>query len=165
MPSLIFGHTEKLAAWASQQIPQMRGMSFGPCQAIGVASGPNEDDELYAVVVFHDYQPACRSIQLSAAARSPKWMTKGVARAVLFYPFMQLNCFRVWGATPHTNLRAIRLNRGLGFKVDGTLRHAFGPGVHAVMVSMTRPEYLKSRWAPLPIPRTQAQGTMDKEAA
>lgn len=158
MPHLIFGHSEKLAAWAAAQIPQMRGGNgFGPCTAIGIASGPNEDDELYGVVVFHDYIPHLRTIQVSDAARSPKWLTKGVIRAVLYYPFMQLNCYRVWGAIPHTNLRAIRLNKGLGLKVDGTLRHAFGPGVHAVMVSMLKPEYLKSRWAPLPIPLTEKE--------
>lgn len=161
MPTLIFGHSEKLATWAAHQIPQMRGNpSFGPCQTIGIASGSDEHAQLYGVVVFHDYLPHLRTIQISNAARTPKWLTKGVIRAVLYYPFMQLNCYRVWGAIPHTNTRAIRLNKGLGLKVDGTLRHAFGPGVHAVMVSMTKPEYLKSRWAPLPIPRTE-----EREAA
>lgn len=156
MPTLIFNHSEKLAAWCAQQIPQMRGNpSFGPCQAIGIASGPSADDQLYGVVVFHDYIPHLRTIQISNAARTPKWLTRGVIRGVLYYPFMQLNCYRVWGAIPHTNLRAIRLNKGLGLKVDGTLRHAFGPGVHAVIVSMTKPEYLKSPWRPLDLPLTR----------
>ena len=146
MPTLIFDKSELLANWAAMKIPFLRGVGFGPCQAIGMASGPGDDAELYGAVVFHDYQANFGTIQVSNASTSPKWLTPGTVRAVFHYPFQQLGVFKMWGAIPHTHTRALKLNRGLGLKVDGTLRHHYGQGTHAVIVSMTKPEYMKSRW-------------------
>jgi RimJ/RimL family protein N-acetyltransferase len=147
MPELLFDHSEELADWAAGHIPHLGPYgSFGPCQAIGVASGLTADDTLYAVVVFHDYQPRARTLQFSAAARSAKWATPGVLRALLHYPFQQLNVYKLWGAIPSDNLRALRFNLGIGMRKEGTLRHHFGERRHAIIVSMLRSEYLHSRW-------------------
>lgn len=148
MPVLIHNHSETLANWAATKIPHVPDGFGDPAkyQAIGIASGPGERDELYAVVVFHDLQPTCRTVQISMAARSPKWATKGVLRALLWYPFVQLGVFKVWTATPSDNERALRFNEGIGFKREAALRHHGGPGRHCVVCSMIEPEWRKSRW-------------------
>lgn len=148
MPVLRFDRSPQFAAWAAHRIAHVNGNggSFGPCQAIGVASGPDDDATLYAVVVFHDYQKLTKTIQFSAAARSPKWATPGVLRAMLHYPFQQLGVYKLWGAIPSDNERALRFNFGIGMRQDGTLRHHFGHKRHAVIVSMIQPEYQRSRW-------------------
>lgn len=151
MPVLLFDHSEALARWAAKQLNYPTG--FGPCQAIGIASGHDERDQLYAVVVFHDYQPATGTMQFSAAARSPRWATPGVIRALLHYPFRQLNIYKLWGAIPADNKRALRFNYGIGMKEEGTLRHHFGLRRHAVIVSMLQPEYERSRWYVAPVRR------------
>lgn len=146
MAVLVYGHSEALAAWAAERIPHMRGGDFGPCQAIGIAAGLDPKDRLYGVVVFHDYQAGCGTIQVSAAATSPKWANIPLLKGILRYPFVQLNCFKMWVAIPHRNERAIRINKGLGLRQDGILRHHFGKGSHAVIMSLLKPEWLAGRW-------------------
>lgn len=145
MPTLIFQEPERLAAWAVRHIPFVHG-SVGPCQAIGVAEGPEPDAELWAVVVFHDYQPNYSTIQCTTVAADKRAWTRGTIRAILHYPFMQLGVYKIWGVIPHTHAVALDFNRRLGLRQDGTLRHHFGKGTHAVVMSMLLPEYLKSRW-------------------
>jgi len=146
MPVLLFDHSEVLAGWCAKRIAYVGDGAFGPCQAIGVASGYGSDDQLYAVVVFHDYQPTLSTIQVSMAATTPKWLTRGVIQGILHYPFQQLGVFKIWGAIPHENKRALRMNLGIGLRQDGLLRHHFGKRHHAVIVSMLKTEYERSKW-------------------
>lgn len=138
-----------MAQWAADHIDHVRSGGFGPCQAVGVASGYEPHDQLYAVVVFHDWQPGPRTLQFSAAARSPRWATPGVLRAMLHYPFVQLHVHKLWAAIPSDNARALRFNLGIGMRQEANLRHHFGSRRHAVIVGMLREEYLRSRWAPV----------------
>lgn len=146
MPTLIFGHSASLAQWAAVHIPHVAQGAFGPCQAIGVASGDDAGAKLYAVIVYHDWNERARTVQISAAAVSPRWATPGTLRALLHYPFMQMGVYKVWLAIPQSNERALRFNLGIGMKQDAILRHQFGPRRHAVIVSMTWDEYRNSRW-------------------
>lgn len=146
-PILITGHDEFMAAWAAKRIPHVGAAGFGACKAIGVAKGTGaHDGRLLAVVVFHDWQPAAKTVQISCASDSPMWAHPETIRALLAVPFEQYGCFMVWMAIPHTNERAIRFNKeGLGMKMAGPVRHVFGEGVHAVHMSMTRHEWAR-KW-------------------
>ena len=146
MAHLVFGHDRALAAWAAKRIPHVGEAGFGPCTAIGIASGPDSDDKLLGVCVFHDAQEQAGTIQLSMVATTPKWATRPVISALLYYPFVQLGANKVWTATPIHNVRALRFNKGIGFRQDGVLREHFGKGEHAVICSMLRKEYMRSRW-------------------
>jgi RimJ/RimL family protein N-acetyltransferase len=146
VPTLIFGESAALADWAARRIAHVGEAGFGFCQAIGIAAGSSAADELYAVAVFHDFQDTARTVQISMAARSPKWATPGVIRALLHYPFVQLGLNKIFVAIPDDNARAIRFNEGIGLKREAVLRHQFGPGRHAVFLSMLRKEYERSRW-------------------
>jgi RimJ/RimL family protein N-acetyltransferase len=150
MATLIFGHSEVLADWAARRIPHVGATGFGPCQAIGVASGDGPEARLYAVCVYHDWQPGYQTLQLSMAAASPRWATPGTIRALLHYAFMQCGARKVWTATPHKNARAIKFNKGIGFRQDGVLREHFGPHQHAVIYSMLKAEWERSGWFVLP---------------
>ena len=88
---LIFGHDEALAQWAASRISGMTKDGFGPCRAIGVASGDNLESELYASIVYHGFVDSenWRIMHISIAARSPAWAAKGVIRALLSFPFEQ----------------------------------------------------------------------------
>jgi RimJ/RimL family protein N-acetyltransferase len=143
---LVFNASELLAAWCASRIPHVGEGDFGPCQAIGIAAGPGLVAELYAVAVFHDWQEGSRTIQVSMAARSPKWATAGTLRALLHYAFVQLHASKLWVAIPHDNARAIRFNKGIGMKQEAILREHFALRRHAVILSMLRREYLASKW-------------------
>jgi len=134
---LLYGHDEEIAAWVAERIPHVRGGSFGPCAAIGVASG----GRLLAGIVYHDYQPDCSNVQLSMAADSPLWARRENIAGLLAYPFIQLGCWMVWTATPPGNERALRVNEHIGFQRKTIIPHAFGRKRHAVICQMLRTDY------------------------
>lgn len=146
--ALITGHDALFAKWAADRLPYVGELGFGPCRAVGVATGATAHDRLLAVVVFHSFQPTTKTVQISCAAVSPMWARREAIRELLRIAFEDFDCNMVWMAIPHTNERAIRFNksdRGMGMKMAGPLRHMFGPGVHAVHMSMTRNEWAR-RW-------------------
>lgn len=140
---LIFGHDEALSKWASARIPYQRG-DFGQCRAIGVASGTDVDAHFYATVVYHNYitnSDGYRTCEVSIAAISAKWALRGIIRALLSVPFEQYGVSKLYSLMMSENKRAIRFNKGIGFKQEAILRHHFGKNRHAVVTSMLDKEY------------------------
>lgn len=134
---LLFGHDQIVSHWVAKHIPHMAS-DFGPSSAIGVI---DESGNPMAGVVFHDYQPTYGTIQLSAAAENPRWATKKIIKAILGYPFLELKVHKVWTATQHGNLRAIKFNKGIGLTQEATLKDHFGTGCHAVICRMLMKDY------------------------
>lgn len=149
MSVLIFGHDAALADWCAKRIPDTGG-KFGPCVAIGVATGNGPDDKLLGVCVFHNYDKLHGLVELSFASTSPRWASRGVIRALLSVPFEQYKCRKVCMEIEHTNKRALRFNEGIGFRREATLRHHFGPHRHVVVLSMMKHEY-EARWKVAPM--------------
>lgn len=132
--------TAELSDWAAQRIAHVGAEGFGPCWAVGVA----RRGTLAAVVVFHDYQPECGTVQLSCAAENPRWATRQVIGAILCAAFagrLGRPVRKVWTATPHVNERAIRFNQGIGFVREAVLRQHYAPKVHAVICGMLDGEF------------------------
>jgi RimJ/RimL family protein N-acetyltransferase len=146
MSHLIFGHDQALAGWAARKIPHVGEVGFGPCVAIGIASGPDSDDKLLGVCVFHDWIPSYGTMQCSMVATTPRWATKGTIAALLFYVFRQAGARKLWVAIPHRNERALNFCKGIGFTKEGSLRDHFGRDSHAVICRMLRSEYEHGRW-------------------
>jgi RimJ/RimL family protein N-acetyltransferase len=140
-PKLVLGCDDAVAAWVSARIPHMYGGEFGACVAIGVLD--EDRGKVLAGFVLHDYQPQMGTIQLSMAAESPFWATKGTIRAILHIPFEQYGCYKVWTATPHLNNMALKVNEHIGFKREATLAHHFGKAKHAVICRLLEPDYRK----------------------
>lgn len=140
---MIFGYDEALAEWASKQIPIMRyTKGFGPCRSIGV--GLPEQDKLYAAIVYHDYmefENNYKTCQISIAAVNPRWATRGIIRALLSVPFEQYGINKLWCFMESTNHRAIKFNKGIGFKQEATLGHHFGKNRGAVITRMLKSDY------------------------
>lgn len=136
MAHLIFGRDEMLARWAAQQIPYMSEAGFGPCKAIGVATGEGPDAKLLAAVVYHFWVPAHATCMVSIAASSPRWATRGTIRALLSVPFEQYGVQKLWSMMAHTNERAIRFNKGIGFRQEAVLKNHFGRKLHGVVTRM-----------------------------
>ena len=138
---LIFGQDEAIAGWVARTIPHVGSTGFGACRAVGVAVGGKP----VAGIVYHDYQPDHRTVQISMASTSPLWAKRSTIRALLAVPFEQYSVYKIWTAIPADNERAIRFNRGIGMKSEGTLRHQFGRKRHAVIFGMIYEEYA-ARW-------------------
>lgn len=133
---LAFGFDNEIAGWVAERMPHVQ--NFGICRSIGVIS----DDKLIAGVVYNEYQEQYGTIAVSVAADTPRWAAQGVIRAMLHYPFQQLNVNKVWSAMLHTNERAIRFNKGIGFTQEAVLRDHFGVGKHAVVTRMLRRDFI-----------------------
>ncbi len=141
---LVLGRDAMVAEWVGFHIPHVgSGPAFGPCSAIGVESDAGEP---LGGVVYSNYQPACRSIELSFASASPRWLTRPIICAMMRYPFDQLGCQRVTAVTPRRNKPARRFVEVFGFKREGLVRRGFGDD-DAVISGLLKREWQASRWA------------------
>lgn len=136
MNELLLGHDREVSTWVGAHLRRVGASGFGPCTAIGVV----REGVLVCGVVFYEYLPEFRSIQVSLYACDPRWASRRTIRAILSYPFEQLGVNRVWALIEHKNERAQRFIRGLGFVKEGVGRYAFGDQ-HAVSYSMLAKEY------------------------
>lgn len=134
---------DELLRWCGERIPHVGDVGFsGGGWAVGVV----RRRELAAVVVFHDWQRECGTVQLSCAADTPLWASRRVVGGILGLAFrgtLGAAVNKVWTCTPHTNERAIKFNEGMGFKREATLRQHYGPKTHAVICSILAPEWRK----------------------
>lgn len=133
--NLIFNCDDAVADWVFSRIPHADGVAVAPFHAIGVSDG----ERVVAGVVYGGFTEG--NCEMSIAAVSPRWAQRGVIRALLHYPLVQCNLRRVTAIVPHDNARAIRFNKGIGFKAEGTLRDWFGPKRHGVVMSFLRKDY------------------------
>ena len=129
--TLVYGQSRAVAEWVAAQMPHIMDPP-ADCAAIGVA----RDGVLIAGVVYHNYFPAYAGIEMSIAATSPRWATRGVIRELLAYPFVQLGCRWVVASVEHSNTRALRFNKGIGFVQRGILPDFYAPKRHCVLMSL-----------------------------
>lgn len=135
---LVFGQDDAVAAWAVERIPHVSSAdSLGPLAAIGVVDG----GALVAACVYHRLVDEYQSCEVTFAASSPRWASRGMIRGLLAVPFVQYGCYSVAAVIPHDNARAEKFVKGIGFKREGCRRHGFGRRKHALIYGLTRPEY------------------------
>ncbi len=130
---LVFGADAVVAEFVRRRLPL--ASSFEPCTAIGVI----RDDTLIGGVVYHEYIPQLKSLQVSFAFDTPRWATKEVLRAVCEYPFLQLGCVRVSALVAKKNKRSRQMVEHIGFKLEGVARKGFGTD-DACIYGLLRPE-------------------------
>lgn len=97
----LFGHSAAVAEFVAAFGERV---DFGECQAIGFVDG---EGVLSVGFVYHDWNPEAEAIEISAAAISPRWATRGAVRLAFGYPFEQLGCQLVYVRTTPEN-RAVR---------------------------------------------------------
>lgn len=133
---LIFGEDKAVAEWVKRRLPTVS--DFGPCTGIGVA----KDGKPIAGVIYHMYDDHFKTMMVSIAADSPRWASRGIILALLHYPFEQLQIRKLWSVMAMSNQRAIRFNKGIGFRQEAILARHFGKD-HAVVTRMFRADYDK----------------------
>lgn len=117
--NLVFGQDAQITAWAAERIPHVD--SFGDkAVAIGIAGA---DGMPAGAVIYHEYRG--NDIQMSCAAASRRWLSRGVLRALFFYPFEQLKVERVTAFAPAQNQSTRHFLEGIGFKMEGIMRRGF----------------------------------------
>jgi len=137
---LLYGHNETVSQWVASLIPGMT--EFGPSTAIGVI---NDSGTLVGGVVFHDYQPQWKNIQVSFAATQANWLTPNLVCAILSYPFDQVGVARITSLTPKRNRRARQFLNKFGFRLEGNIRLGFGDD-DAILSGLMRTDWEKHRF-------------------
>ena len=94
----IYGQNEIVSDFVSKLIPHCRGLKFGNCQTIGVI---DEEGRLIAGLVYHNYDPWARTIEISGAAFGDKqWLTRETIRRMYQYPFLGAGVQMIVQRTP-----------------------------------------------------------------
>lgn len=146
---LLFGEDKGVAHWVAERVPHLReripyfppGEVFGPAAAIGVARG----DELVAGVVFHNYDPFVRNIEVSMASSTRMWARPHIISGLLRYIFVQAQCVRCTAVTPRSATSPRRFLEGLGFKREGSIRRGFG-SENAIVYGLLASEWSAGRF-------------------
>lgn len=94
-------------------------MPWGNFSALGLV----QDDVLIAGVVYNHYSGTNICMHV-AAIPGARWLNRAYLHACFDYPFNQLGVRRVTGLVPKKNKAARRFDEHLGFKIEGTMRHA-----------------------------------------
>lgn len=76
--------------------------------------GVEEDGDLVAGVIYHNYSGAYGTIELSAYSTTRSWTDRSVVRFLFDYPFYQLGCRQVLARHSEHNSRARRIWNALG---------------------------------------------------
>lgn len=156
---LVWDQSDAVAAWVAKRCPYVvRG--FDPCVAAGVVS---EDGRvLLGGVVFHHFHPEFKTIEVSLAAITPRWLTRRILQQLMAYPFDQLKCQRITTGTPKKYKAARKFLQTFGFKHEGTVRKGFGND-DAIISGLMAWEWRRSKWAP-PANSGPVAGTVYTEA-
>jgi len=119
---VLYGADEEVAAFVRTRMPveaqRLGGFPEGGTIALGIV---NADGKLVAGVVgFHFRKHECAG---AVASDDASVWTPAVLRRLFRYPFVQKGYRRLTAYTGATNIRMQRLLRGVGFKLEGRLRH------------------------------------------
>lgn len=120
-----------LQAWIEQRLQS----NLGQCACLGVW----RNERLIAVCAYNKY--TTYDIEISFAADSPRWATKQVVTWLLSYPFVQLKVQRVTALVKKSNRRARKLLTGIGFKEEGTHKHAAANLETVFSYGLLKPEF------------------------
>ena len=84
----------------------------------------DKSDNILGVVIFDRFtQTGC---ELSVASCSPKFLNRSFLDVVFHYAFITAGKTRITSVIECDNEPAIKLNTGLGFVVEGTLKQWYG---------------------------------------
>ena len=138
----LYGHDEIVAQFVAQLIPHCR-RGFGPAaKTIGVL---NEQGHLIAGMVYHNYDPEAEIIEMSGAAITPRWLTRGMVARMHQYPFLQCGCQMVAMRVPSDNERLLRQLAVYGYAFT-LVRRLFGRDRDGVIATLTDEDWAENKF-------------------
>ena len=112
------------------------GSDFGPCGTLGIFN----NDRLIAGIIFHEWQPRYGTMEITAAATSPAWLTKRSIREIMAICFDQHQCQQIFSRMAIDNERAVQIYKFLGFN-SVLLPNMRGSGKHEWLMLLTRDQW------------------------
>lgn len=131
---------ELVAGWVARRIEGCE-RGFGPCAALAVESGSN----VLGAVVFHNYSPESGVMEMSAAASSPRWLTRPVLRAMHGYIFNDAGCQMAVMRVSERNRHMLSIAERYGYTLHRIPRLR-GRDEAEMICTLTDDEWRKSRF-------------------
>lgn len=116
-------------------------VAFPGGRAIGVA----KDGRLVAGVVFHDWNPAAGTIELSIAATSRRWLTRPVMAALARYVVDGAHAQLAVMRASERNRAACRIAEAIGF-TPHRIPRLRGPDEAEIIFTMTADDLRRGRF-------------------
>ena len=113
---------------------------FGPSQAIGF----EDDGEIVAGIIYHNWEPEAGVIEMSAASIRRDWLTRARLSVIFGYPFGQLNCRLVVARIGEHNARARRIWRSLGAR-EYAIPELRSPQEAEIIYTLTADQWASSK--------------------
>ena len=124
-----------LRAWLENQLEDYRSGDKSVCIAV------ERNKKLAAVTAWDNWTGM--DVEVCIAAIDPRWATRQTIRTLMAYPFLQLKCQRITARIYKSNKRSRRFVEGIGFKHEGTHRHA-GKNLETILsFGFTKADYLE----------------------
>ena len=140
---MVTGPKEAIGAWVAARIPHIESAAdFGAYEAVGVQDA---DGRMVAGCIYHNYLRRYANCEISFAADTPRFATRGVIRGLLSVPFGQYACRRVTLLVPIGATRTIRFVSGIGFVREGCIRDMYDTKKHGLVYGMTVRDYDRLR--------------------
>lgn len=103
------------------------------------------EDDLRAVVVFHNYNPEAGVMEISAAAASRKWLNRSVLRAMHDYIFNGADCQLAVLRVAESNMTMRRIAKAYGYK-ETLIPRLRGRDEAECVLTLTDDEWKRSRF-------------------
>lgn len=104
------------------------------------------DGDVRGVVLFTDWFPEYRTMQVHIGGTGPGWLSRSILRELFAYAFLKSDVNKLWCMMRHDAPQVLDFNKRLGFRPEGTLKDQFGPGVHGVVARMTYGEWRRTHY-------------------
>lgn len=148
--------------WGLDQVvqPMVQAMiglprPFWNARALAFVQG----DEIHGGLVFHGYEPERGIIEVSAASRSPKWITRTILGMATKFAYDTCQCHALVACTTPEN-RAVDLWRALG-ATEVTVPHLMGRDKPEIVFVLTDAAWKSSKFRT----RTNGQKGQQRSAA
>lgn len=130
-----------MSLWACNRIWPGQSSDFGPATCMGVIDG----DELIAVIAWHNWQEASRTMEFSGAASTSRWLNRRTLTAMFSYPFNRVGCQMVVARVSEHNTPLLRQLKTVGFD-QFTIPRLRGREEDEVICTMTAEHWSQSKF-------------------
>lgn len=137
MTDLVFDHPD-VSCWVIENAG-CEG-DFVPSNVTSIGIVRDKDvfpREVLGGVIYHSYTGAGGSVQIHSAGNERNWATRDFLWAIFDYPFNQLHVNRVIGQVPSDNVRALKIDMMLGFRIETVVRGVY-PDADCLVMALER---------------------------
>lgn len=144
MLDYVYGHDKMVADFVAQLIPSCRARGFpAASKAIGVI---DEQGNLIAGVVYHNWEPEAQIIEMSGATLPGKnWLTRNTLKRIFQYPFLQLRCQMIVQRVAAADERLLRIFAAYGYMLIRVPR-MLGRDRDGVLALLTYEDWMNNRF-------------------